>query len=85
MYQKGLKNIRADILSKQQEYSSKPTVRPRAILRKGYKGIKYNHKLLAIIVVVENKELEQQIKDTYKTDKCITRILKELTIEFHLD
>jgi hypothetical protein len=47
--------------------------------------MEYNHKLLVIIVVIENKELEIWIKNIYAKDKYIIRILKELTERFRVD
>ena len=59
LYRKGLENVRVDILSRQQEYSRKLTERPRVILReRGDGGIEYNYKLLAIISIIENRDLE---------------------------
>jgi RNase H-like domain found in reverse transcriptase/Reverse transcriptase (RNA-dependent DNA polymerase)/Integrase zinc binding domain/Chromo (CHRromatin Organisation MOdifier) domain len=84
-YRKGSENARADALSRQQEYSGKPTERPRAILKQGHEGMEYNHELLATISIVENKELEQQIKDAYPLDECAARVLKQPTHDFALD
>ena len=59
LYRKGSENIRADALSRQQEYSRKLTERPRAILRKrGDRGIEYNYKVLATISTIEDRDLE---------------------------
>ncbi len=58
IYKKGLENARANALSKRQDYSGKPIERPQAILKEGERGIEYNHKLLATILVVEDNKLE---------------------------
>jgi hypothetical protein len=47
--------------------------------------MEYNHKLLVTIVIIENKELEIQIKNLYAENKCVTRILKELTEGFRVN
>ncbi|TVY55671.1 Transposon Tf2-11 polyprotein [Lachnellula suecica] len=73
--QKGSKNAQANVLSRQKEYSRKPTERPRAILKTTDEGMEYNHELLATIA----------IKDAYTEDECATRILKEPTNEFRID
>jgi hypothetical protein len=57
-YRKGSENARVDALSRQKEYSGKPTERPRVILREGSVGIEYNHELLVTISIVEDKKLK---------------------------
>jgi hypothetical protein len=47
--------------------------------------MKYNHKLLVIIAVIENKELEIQIKSVYTKNECTTRVLKKLTERFRVN
>ena len=85
MYQKGSENARADALSQQQDYTGKPTEQPWAILKENQQGLEYNHKILVTIAMVENKELEEQIKSVYNKDKYATQILKEPTKEFYPD
>ncbi len=75
-YRKGLENARADALSRRQDYSGKPTERPRAILKEGEGGIEYNHELLATISVVEDDELEKRLKNAYAKDAVAPSILK---------
>ena len=53
-YQKGTKNARVDALSRRQDYTRKLIERLRAILKAGEKGLEYNYKLLAMILVVED-------------------------------
>jgi hypothetical protein len=84
-YRKGSKNTRADVLSRRQDYTGKPTERPRVILKEIKDSMEYNYKLLAIIAVIKSKELEIQIKNIYAKNKCTTRILKELTKGFRVD
>lgn len=84
-YRKGSENARADALSRRQDYSGKPTERPRALLKQGKEGLKFNHELLATISVVEDEGLEKRIKSAYKGDECAERILKEPTKEFLSD
>jgi hypothetical protein len=84
-YYKGSKNTRADTLSRRQDYTSGSTKRPRVILKNVGDGITYNYKLLATILIVEDTELEQRIKNIYTKDKCASRVLKELIAEFVID
>jgi hypothetical protein len=90
-YRKGTENARADALSRRQDYTGKPTERPRAILKDTGAGMEYNHELLATISVVEDTELEQRIKDAYLKDECASRvlddsgILKESATDFAID
>jgi hypothetical protein len=69
LYRKGSKNAKADALSRREDYISKTVKRPKAILRQGKNGLKYNYEILATILVVENKELIKRIKGTYITDE----------------
>lgn len=80
-----MENVRADALSRRQDYSGKPTERPRAILKENEDGMEYNHELLAIISVFEDIELEKRIKKEYPTDECALRVLKEPTSKFSID
>lgn len=82
IYHKRSENVRADVLSRRKDYLRKPTERPYTILREGHEGIEYNYELLAIISVIEDKDLEQRIKDVYTKDEYTNRILKELIKEF---
>jgi RNase H-like domain found in reverse transcriptase/Reverse transcriptase (RNA-dependent DNA polymerase)/Integrase zinc binding domain/Chromo (CHRromatin Organisation MOdifier) domain len=84
-YRKGSENARADALSRRQDYSGKPTERPRAILKEKNQGMEYNHELLATISVVENKELEEQIKNAYPSDECAQRNTKQPEKNFTVD
>jgi hypothetical protein len=84
-YRKGSENARADALSRRQDYSGKPTERPRAILKEGDGGMEYNHELLATISVVEDNELEQRLKNAYPKDAIAPNILKQQTEQFTLD
>ena len=59
--------------------------RPRAILQKNKNSIKYNYKLLVIILIVEDTKLEKQIKNKYLKDECALKVLKELTLKFSTD
>lgn len=81
-YRKGTENARADALSRRQDYTGKPTERPRAILRKTQQGLEYNHELLATISVVEDTTLEERIKDAYAKDERAQAVLKEPTTDF---
>lgn len=47
--------------------------------------MEYNYKLLATILVVEDIQLEQQIKKAYLIDEYTLRVLRELTAEFAID
>ena len=76
-YRKGSENARADALSRRQDYTGKPTERPRAILRTNGSGMEYNHELLATISVVEDTQLEKRIKSAYATDSCAQEVLKK--------
>jgi hypothetical protein len=69
LYRKGSKNARADILSRREDYIGKTIKRPKAILRLGKNGLKYNYKILAIILVIKNKELIKRIKGAYIINK----------------
>ena len=73
-YYKGLKNARADALSKWTNYVSYKQERPRAILKESAKGLAYNE-LLATIVVVEDTELEGRLKKAYAIDEYAKRVL----------
>jgi hypothetical protein len=84
-YRKGSENARADALSRRQDYSGKPTERPRAILKTSDKGMEYNHELLATISVVEDTQLEKEIKNAYAADENARRVLKEPTTDFLVD
>ena len=84
-YRKGSENARADALSRRQDYSGKPTERPRAILKEADNGLEYNHELLATISVVEDTQLEERIKEAYTKDECAARVLKEPTPDFTVD
>ncbi len=77
IYRKGFENAKADALSRRQDYSGKPTKRPRAILKEGDKGIEYNHELLATILVVEDDKLEKRLKNAYAGDAVAPSILKQ--------
>jgi hypothetical protein len=81
-YYKGSENTRADALSRRQDYTSRSTKRPRAILKNIRDSIIYNYKLLATILIVKDTELEQRIKNVYTKDECAFRVLKELIVEF---
>jgi hypothetical protein len=84
-YKKGLENARADALSKQEDYIGKTVEQLHAILKEGKNSFKYNYKLLATILVVENNKLVRRIKDVYAEDEYTLRILKEPTKEFDKD
>jgi hypothetical protein len=81
-YCKGSENTRVDTLSRRQDYAGRSTKRPRAILKNIGDSIIYNYKLLATILIVEDTELEQRIKNVYAKDECASRVLKELIVEF---
>ena len=68
-YRKGLENTRANILSRKQDYNKDIWEKPRAILKETRDSLKYNYKLLAIVVVIEDTRLEQKIKKAYKIDE----------------
>jgi hypothetical protein len=84
-YYKGSENARADVLSRRQDYTGGSTKRPRAILKNVGDSIMYNYELLATILIVEDTELEQRIKNIYTKDKCASRVFKELIVEFAID
>lgn len=84
-YRKGSENARADALSRRQDYSGKPTERPRAILKETQGGLEYNHELLATLAVLEDNELAQQIKAAYPRDECAARVLATQTQDFTVD
>jgi hypothetical protein len=68
-YRKGSENARADALSRRTDYVSLKQERPRAILKQTNKGMQYNE-LLATIAIVEDTELESNLKDAYLADEC---------------
>lgn len=84
-YRKGSENARADALSRRQDYSGKPTERPRAILKEGKDGMEYNHELLATVAVLEDEYLAKQIKAAYATDECAQRVTHDPTDDFTKD
>jgi len=84
-YRKGSENARADALSRRQDYSGKPTERPRALLKETAEGMTYNHELLATISVVEDTTLEKGLKRAYENDECAQQIIKKPTDKFCLD
>ena len=85
IYRKGIENTRADILSRWQDYIEGHIERPRAIFKAGEKGLEYNHKLLATILVIEDTRLEKQIKVNYANNSFIVTIIKKLGDDFIID
>ena len=81
---KGSKNARADALSRRTDYVGPKQERPRAILKAIEDGMQYNE-LLATISIVEDTDLEQRIKDAYKTDECAKRVLEKTEGDFAID
>jgi hypothetical protein len=69
LYRKGSKNAKADVLSRREDYIGKTIKRPKAILRQGKNGLKYNYKILATILVVKNNKLIEKIRGTYIADE----------------
>jgi hypothetical protein len=68
-YRKGLENVRADALSRRQDYNKDIQEKPRAMLRETEDGLEYNYELLATVAVVEDTRLEREIKKAYGTDE----------------
>jgi hypothetical protein len=83
-YRKGSENARADALSRRTDYVGPKQERPRAILKETSEGMQYNE-LLATISVVENTELEKELKDAYSTDECAKRVLEKTEGDFLID
>ena len=83
-YRKGSKNARADALSRRTDYVGPKQERPRAILKATEDGMEYNE-LLATISIVKDIDLEQRIKDAYKTDECAKRVLEKTEGDFAID
>ena len=55
IYRKKSENVRVDTLSRRQDYSGKPTERPRQMLREIEQGLEYNYEVLATVSIVENE------------------------------
>jgi hypothetical protein len=57
-YRKGSENTRVDTLSRRQDYNKDIREKPRAIFKEIEGGLEYNYKLLAIVAIVEDIQLE---------------------------
>ena len=66
-------------------YPCRTLKRPRAIFKVREKGLEYNYKLLATILVIEDTWLEKQIKANYTNNSFIVTIIKKLGDDFIID
>ena len=82
-YQKGFKNIKADTLSQRPDYmKDKPQTRESVLALQKDERITYNHRILAVTIVITNNELENIIQDEYLKNKQAQRVLEKLIKRF---
>ena len=82
-YQKEFKNIKTDTLSQRPDYmKNKLQTRELVLALQKDERITYNHRILAVIMIIINNELENIIWDEYLKNKQAQRVLKKSTKEF---
>ena len=82
-YQKEFKNVKTDILSQRSDYmKNKSQTRESVLALQKNKRITYNYKILTIIMIITNNELENIIWDEYLKNTQAQRVLKNSTEEF---
>ena len=82
-YQKEFKNIKTDALSQRSDYmKNKSQTRESVLALQKDERITYNHRILAVTMIITNDELENIIQNEYLKDKQAQRVLEKPTKEF---
>ena len=82
-YWKESENIKTDVLSWRSDYmKNKSQTKESVLVLQKNERITYNHRILAVTIIITNDKLENIIWDEYLKNKQAQRVLKKSTEEF---
>ena len=82
-YQKESENVKTDVLSWRSDYiKNKSQTQESVLALQKDERIMYNHRILAVMIIITNDELENIIQNEYLKDKQTQRVLEKPTEEF---